>query len=136
MSERLQRLLERPALRANFLSAEVPVLVWQGAPIEKDRELLWVTNPNIKTTNGGADPLVYRVEKRKGNAFGLGITLGRATNNDIHIDHPSVSRFHAYFTHDEHNFVWHVVDAESSSGTYVGGERLPPKRPAPLQDGA
>lgn len=138
MGERLTQLLDRPAKRAAFSKHPTPVLVWEGAPRERvSQELLWVTNPKIRIDPPSNDPLIYRVEKSaKQNAFGLGITLGRATNNDIVVDDPSVSRFHAYFQQDGHSKFWHLVDAESSTGTFVGGGRLAPRRPAPLADGA
>jgi pSer/pThr/pTyr-binding forkhead associated (FHA) protein len=136
MGERLSRLLESPASRAAYTNSSAPVLVWEAAPRERTSpELLWVTNPKIRIDRPSNDPLVYRVEKAsKQNAFGLGITLGRATNNDVVVDDPSVSRFHAYLQLDRHSHVWHLVDAESSTGTFVGGERLAPRRPAPLAD--
>lgn len=137
MGERLTRLLDDAATRAAFRKAPVPVLVWENAPPPKlSQELLWVTNPKIRIERPGDDPLIYRIEKSpRGNAFGLGITLGRAVNNDLVLDDPSVSRFHAYLVLDEHSKVWHVVDAESSTGTFCAGERLAPRRPAPLADG-
>lgn len=138
MGERLTRLLDQPANRATFARSQAPVLVWEAAPRERTSpELLWVTNPRIRIDRPSNDPLVYRVQKSasKSNAFGLGVTLGRAANNDIVVDDPSVSRFHAYLQLDGHSHVWHVVDAESSAGTFVGGSRLPPRRPAPLADG-
>jgi len=136
MGERLTHLLDHPGKRAAFSTPPVPVLVWEAAPPDRTTpELLWVTNPKIRIDRSSDDPLAYRVEKSsKQNAFGLGITLGRATNNDIVVDDPSVSRFHAYLQLDNHSHVWHLVDAESSTGTFVGGERLAPRRPAPLAD--
>ncbi|HVE85725.1 MAG TPA: FHA domain-containing protein [Myxococcales bacterium] len=138
MGERLTRLLDHAATHTAFTSPPVPVLVWEAAPRERtSSDLLWVTNPKIRVDRPSNDPLLYRVEKAsRQNAFGLGITLGRATNNDVVVDDPSVSRFHAYLQLDGHSKVWHVVDAESSTGTFVGGERLAPRRPAPLADGA
>src|SRR4051812_2257457 len=136
MGERLTRLLDSPANRAAYANFSAPLLVWEGAPHQRTTsELLWVTNPKIRIDRPSNDPIVYRVEKAsKQNAFGLGITLGRAANNDIVVDDPSVSRFHAYLQLDNHSRVWHLVDAESSTGTFVGGERLAPRRPAPLAD--
>jgi pSer/pThr/pTyr-binding forkhead associated (FHA) protein len=52
------------------------------------------------------------------------ITLGRAANNDIRLNLPSISKFHAYFTHVQSNNTWYVADANSSNGTFVNGERL------------
>lgn len=117
----------------------VAVLVWNDAPPPRENpELLWVTQGNLRLDAPASDPEVFRLEKHVGqlNAFALGITLGRTQNNDVMLDHDSVSRFHAYFQQDPHSGVWHVVDAESSNGTFLEGVRLAPKRPAPLVDRA
>jgi hypothetical protein len=62
--------------------------------------------------------------KRDVNKFASMITLGRSANNDVRINLPSVSKFHAYFTHVQSNNTWYVADANSSNGTFVNGERL------------
>ncbi|MEZ0228306.1 MAG: FHA domain-containing protein, partial [Planctomycetota bacterium] len=62
--------------------------------------------------------------KRDVNKFASMITVGRAANNDIRINLPSISKFHAYFTHVSSNDTWFVADANSSNGTFVNGERL------------
>lgn len=140
MAERLSQLaamLERD--EEAFLDAETsPFLVWQEAPATRAHELVWTTVPHFEhrpepPTN---DPLVFRIAKGTSshNAFGVGITLGRTANNDIAVDDPSISRFHAYFQRDEKSGVWHVVDAESFNGTFCDGVRLAVGRPAPLHD--
>ena len=80
MGERLTRLLDSPANRAAYANSSAPLLVWESAPHQRTTsELLWVTNPKIRIDRPSNDPIVYRVEKAsKQNAFGLGITLGRA----------------------------------------------------------
>lgn len=143
MGERLSSLLERyravpEAVRRDLVD---PVLVWEDAPAAETPltgELVWKTAPGFKPKRPGEkDPVVYFLRKtaQKNNAFGLGITLGRTNNNDLAVDDASVSRFHAYFQMDPASAVWHVVDADSSNGTFCAGERLLPGRPAPLTDG-
>lgn len=113
----------------------VAVILWNDAPPPKEKpELLWDTQGNHPLGASGTEPAVFRLEKARANAFGMGVTVGRTPNNDIALDDPSVSRFHAYFQQDPHSGVWHVVDVESSNGTCVEGVRLAPKRPAPLID--
>lgn len=141
MGHRLSELI-----RSHYLDPKAwspaPVLVWHDAPPPRENpELLWVTQGNHRLdAPPAADPEILRVEKsseaEKVNAFSLGITLGRTPNNDVMIDDGSVSRFHAYFQQDPQSGVWHVVDAESSNGSYVGGVRLAPRRPAPVVDRA
>jgi pSer/pThr/pTyr-binding forkhead associated (FHA) protein len=64
----------------------------------------------------------------------MGITVGRTENNDLVLDHSSISRFHAYFLRDSRAKTWKLVDAESKNGTWVGPLRLERGATAPVQD--
>lgn len=79
-----------------------------------------------KKLEGAARMVTYvcPLVKRDVNKFASMITLGRAANNDIRINLPSISKFHAYFTHVQSNDTWFIADANSSNGTFVNGERL------------
>ncbi len=83
---------------------------------------------------GGGEPLVVYLEKTKDNAFQRRITLGRTANNDIVIDNPSVSRFHAWFERDPSGD-WLVADAGSKNGTQLSGQKLPAKKATLLASG-
>lgn len=76
------------------------------------------------------------LRKREGaNAFGMMVTLGRATNNDVQIPNPQVSKFHAYVMFDAEGRA-SLNDAGSTHGTFVAGRRLAPKtEKALLEDG-
>jgi hypothetical protein len=50
------------------------------------------------------------------------LTLGREADNDIHIDHPDVSRHHLTLTPDGERLL--LEDLGSSNGTFVNGERI------------
>ncbi len=63
------------------------------------------------------------------------MTLGRTANNDIEIDSPSVSRFHAWFQKDETSEVWTIVDAGSKNGTELADKKLVSKKPTALRNG-
>jgi hypothetical protein len=123
-----------------FAQEEVwPLLMWESAPAaEKPKELIWGTVSNYKREPSAHDPLVFRIRKadHARNAFGVGITLGRTPNNDLAVEEPSISRFHAYFQLEEKSGIWHLADAESFNGTFCEGNRLVPNRPAPLHDQA
>jgi hypothetical protein len=144
MAERLSTLATRYRAAPQLVLLELthPMLVWsRAAPAKQkmDGDLLWKTDPGFKLPQpGDVDPIIFSLKKQgdRPNAFGLGITVGRTANNDLEVDHASVSRFHAWLQIDPQSGIWHVSDAESSSGTYCNGSRLPPKRPAPLTDGA
>src|SRR5215470_8967191 len=60
------------------------------------------------------------------------LTIGRAAENDIRIDDPTVSRRHARVWFDAAGA--HVEDAGSSHGTFVDGERI--VADTQLKDGA
>ncbi len=58
-----------------------------------------------------------------------GMTIGRDPATDIFIDDPKVSRQHARIEYDGQAF--RVVDLNSTNGTFLGGQRLPPNVPQP-----
>jgi hypothetical protein len=75
------------------------------------------------------------VRKRPGsNPFLLMVTLGRAPNNDIVLDQPGVSKFHAYLCATADG--WRLSDARSLNGTLVDGVRLQPDERRLLRSGA
>jgi ABC-type multidrug transport system ATPase subunit/predicted component of type VI protein secretion system len=60
--------------------------------------------------------------------------LGRAPANDIRLDHPTVSRFHARIVSDSRGS--RIIDLGSGNGTLVDGLELEPRVECPLADGA
>lgn len=84
------------------------------------------------------DPVVFFVEKtpRTGNAFALGVTIGRVESNDIIIDDASISRFHAWLQQDAKSGGWVLCDAQSKNGTQLDGESLDSGSKVSLRDGA
>jgi hypothetical protein len=56
------------------------------------------------------------------------IALGRSPVNDVVLDHPTVSRVHAFFWEEEPG-VWWVADQRAVNGTFVQGQRLNPGEP-------
>ena len=56
------------------------------------------------------------------------VSIGRAIDADVCIDHPSVSREHAVLDVDAMT----VTDLRSRNGTFVGGQRLEPLEPLQL----
>lgn len=134
LSSYLMRLVREPeALRR---SLDGPVLLY-APPLPKAARLEDTGRFQLKTVTGSGpvdqadEALVFRLRKVKDNAFQRGITVGRTANNDVVLDHGSISRFHAWFTHEPRDGV-RLVDADSKNGTWVDGERLVPKRPFDL----
>jgi hypothetical protein len=121
-------------------SLDCPVLVWRTL-LDKDDEpeveLLTIDASYAAGPQTG-ESMVFELRKKVGamNPFAMGITVGRVENNDVSIDHATVSRFHAYFQQDLPTKTWRVVDAESRNGTFFGPLRLEPNKPHPLSDNA
>jgi hypothetical protein len=101
---------------------------------EEDTDLGFSTMSVGKSAMMKASPFelpVYPVQKRAGsNVFGMMITVGRASNNDIVIESPSVSKFQGFFEH--RGGEWLFQDAESRNGTTIGSLKLTPRVPAPI----
>ncbi len=113
-----------------------PVLLYQEAvhlneDSQTDYRFKTMTGLGAPTPRGG-EPFVLVVRKAKDNAFQRGITVGRTSNNDLVIDDPSVSRFHAWFQQHEETGAWSLADAGSKNGSQLSGNRLKPKRPTAL----
>lgn len=58
------------------------------------------------------------------------LTIGRQTGNDLVLVDQHVSRQHAVIVCQQD--LCHITDLESSNGTYLDGERVPPNAPLPL----
>lgn len=78
---------------------------------------------------------VQKIVKRASNAFEGMINVGRAQNNDIVLDSPAVSKFHAYFSKDPATGDYCITDADSTNGTFVNGTRLEPHKRHSLSEG-
>lgn len=134
LSTVLVRLLRNPSERA---ALACPFLVWEAPASAEGEHWEKTRGPNRRAPAAG-DPLVFPVEKRgaDGNAFPVGITVGRVDNNDLVLEDDSVSRFHAFFRFDERDRTWLLTDAESRNGTWVDEQRLSPEQSAPVKDGS
>ena len=73
------------------------------------------------------------LKKTDRNPFGALITVGRARNNDIVIEHTTVSKLHVIFTQVAGG--WHASDERSANGTFLNGVKLKPGEKRPVCDG-
>ena len=62
------------------------------------------------------------------------LTIGRGPDNDVHIDHPTVSRKHARIIQGGRDGVYSIEDLGSTNGTFVNGERVVQTRVLKLDD--
>ena len=85
-----------------------------------------------------ANKRLFRIAKTPRNPWQTKITIGRASNNDLIIRHPSISKLHAYFEHNEGapTTVSKLVDTGSANGTVVNGRLAPPDEPVDVASGA
>jgi hypothetical protein len=78
--------------------------------------------------------LVFFLTKSDRNPFSTMITIGRAKNNDIILEIPTVSKLHAYvIARGATNLIF---DQGSRNGVTVDGRRLGASEGLPLVDGA
>lgn len=67
---------------------------------------------------------LHPLAKSAGSSWGTLLTVGRASKNDIILDHESVSKFHACFQRDDAGG-WGIKDNGSTNGTTVDGQPVP-----------
>ncbi|MBL4847766.1 MAG: FHA domain-containing protein [Planctomycetes bacterium] len=125
--------------RDDFLKAiEVPyVLITQTANAQDSGFLTVKFTKEAVTKSGEREgSMVLAVRKRPdANAFGMMITIGRAANNDLVIEHQKISKFHAYFR--EAVSGWRICDANSRNGTTIGEVPVEPGQEGlPVKSGA
>jgi ABC-type multidrug transport system ATPase subunit/pSer/pThr/pTyr-binding forkhead associated (FHA) protein len=58
--------------------------------------------------------------------------MGRDPRNEVRLEHPTVSLFHAEI--HKHDDIFEIVDKGSSNGTYVNGKRLSNRQPLKPRD--
>ncbi|MHC4781150.1 MAG: FHA domain-containing protein [Planctomycetota bacterium] len=83
-----------------------------NARVDADRPTEPITNPGVSGLS-----LVVPLVKSDRNTFQNMVTMGRATNNDVIVPHPSVSKFHAFFRIDPDTGSATFSDAGSSYGS-------------------
>jgi pSer/pThr/pTyr-binding forkhead associated (FHA) protein len=77
---------------------------------------------------------LWPVAKKPGNPYPDRISVGRATNCDIVLRAPYLSKLHAHFSRDERG-AWRLADNDSANGTRVNSARIPDGSAAPVAPG-
>ena len=65
---------------------------------------------------------------------GRRVNVGRATDNQLHLNHSSVSKIHASLRMDNLGTLL-VADTGSTNGTHINGQRIPYGEAHPINDG-
>jgi len=106
-----------------------PVLVWEAGLFD---DADWTVPPAMVPTTD--NPVVFLVAKSDSqpNPFQEGVSVGRASVNDVVLPHKSISRFHAYLQREPTSARWALADAASRNGTMADGVPLPANVPSLL----
>ena len=109
-------------------------------PAEEERSCFHTGHVAMFTSERAAPPaelVCHVITKRPGAIFGGQLTVGRTRNTDVCINHPKVSKLHAYFTRSGQGAAlrYHIVDAGSTNGTWLNGLRLEGDQPRAIADG-
>ncbi len=127
--------------RDRFVAAAAPALVRKrgSAPMrhsDEDADTTMVASLDgaLGAATGPSSNLeVFPLVKKPGAPFADMITVGRTANNDVVLNHITVSRFHAYFRHKGDG--WTLSDAGSKNGSFLEAARLEPRKERGIESG-
>jgi pSer/pThr/pTyr-binding forkhead associated (FHA) protein len=120
-----------PFLRIGFDKEEADSSIYRTWSAQPSRDSSKTNEQRLRIVDVG-DEYVSTLAKTRRNTFSDRIMLGRAITNDIIVNHPSVSKFHAYFSREGGADGYVLVDVGSSNGTRVGEEIVKPNERVPL----
>jgi hypothetical protein len=129
---------DRPSSGRITLAMEAQPRIPLGSDLDEDMPTVTAISvlPVVHSAMGDREPAeratVLTAAKTERNAYAH-VAVGRSAQNDVVIDHFSVSRFHADIRWSESGYS--VRDAKSRNGTRLNGQLLPATRPSPLRPG-
>jgi hypothetical protein len=127
LTEYVRRFVDSEEALAQAVTS--PVLVWEAGLFE---DTDWTHPPAELPTADNPVVFLLRKTEARPNPFEGGISLGRASVNDLVLPHKSISRFHAYFQQEATSARWALADAASRNGTQADGVPLKPNVPSVL----
>lgn len=89
---------------------------------DNDRPMTAAFDVRQIVTSTRSQQWVHLVSRTRRNAYDRFVSVGRTRNNDIVINHQTVSRFHAFIVNGEQPALY---DAGSRHGTFVDGQKAP-----------
>lgn len=107
------------------IAAPVPIPVQSPVPVSAQK----TTISGVPEAGVGAPPTQSRHLDLKGRDT---FTLGRDPLNDMEINHPSVSRFHAQIKKQDGSYI--VLDLNSTNGTFLNGKQIAGHHPLRVGD--
>lgn len=107
------------------IAAPAPIPVQSPVPVSAQK----TTISGVPEAGVGAPPTQSRHLDLKGRDT---FTLGRDPLNDMEINHPSVSRFHAQIKKQDGSYI--VLDLNSTNGTFLNGKQIAGHHPLRVGD--
>jgi len=101
-------------------------LVVGGTRVPKKRlvdgDVLWIAQSVSLTYKAAAEAIAAPAPQKLDLRGRAKLTIGRHPHNDITLDHPAISRTHAYLARRDGSYV--IEDVGSTNGTFVNGQRI------------
>ncbi len=102
-------------------------------------ETLCVSQDQLKklmaqTMSRTASREVIKITNKGANTFQGTCKIGRASNCDMVINSPAVSKLHAYIIRDSQKELYYLMDMASKNGTYINSRKLDENQKKQLSD--
>jgi len=119
---RFLQIITTPALIFNHKFEKLPEFE-QAKKTDAFFEHMTVEDLNFEQSDTPFEEAIEFLGKSERNPFQQLITLGRASNNDIVINDPTISKVHVFFVKNPEG-QWQIIDKRSTNHTYLDGMQL------------